>query len=58
LTRDELAAARERLFSVEYEQYRDTVVSFLAPEDQNAYDSPERWDEIRLRAEALLGGTE
>jgi predicted nucleotidyltransferase component of viral defense system len=57
-TGEELALARERLFSVEYREYRDTVVAFLAAEDQSAFDSPERWDEIRLRVEALLGGVQ
>jgi hypothetical protein len=33
-------------------------VAFLAAEDQSGYDSPERWDEIRLRVEGLLGGAE
>ena len=57
-TGEELTLARERLFSIDYEQYRDTVVAFLAAEDQSGYDSPERWDEIRLRVEGLLGGAE
>jgi predicted nucleotidyltransferase component of viral defense system len=51
----ELKLARERVLSVEYEQYRDTVVSLLAKEDQRAHDSPGAWDEIRLRVEGLLG---
>lgn len=53
-TKAELASARERVFSVEYEQFRDTVVSFLAPEDQKTYDSKELWDEVRLGAVHLL----
>jgi predicted nucleotidyltransferase component of viral defense system len=54
-TEAELTLARERVLSVEYERYRDTVVAFLAAEDQSAYDSPAMWDEIRLRVEGLLG---
>ncbi|MDQ7840951.1 MAG: nucleotidyl transferase AbiEii/AbiGii toxin family protein [bacterium] len=46
--------ARERIFAVGYEQYRDTVVAFLGPEDRAAHDSSQIWDEIRLRAVALL----
>lgn len=53
-TKAELVSARERVFSVEYEQFRDTVVSFLASEDQTTYDSKELWDEVRLRAVHLL----
>jgi len=46
--------ARERIYSIGYEQYRDTVVSFLGPEDQAAYSSNQFWDEIRLRAISTL----
>lgn len=49
-----LREALERLFAVEYEQYRDTVVSFLGPDDRAAHDSSQAWDEIRLRAAAML----
>jgi hypothetical protein len=54
LTRAEIQEARERIFSVSYEQYRDTVVTFLEPEDATAHGSPEVWDEVRLRVAALL----
>ncbi|MGH9389225.1 MAG: nucleotidyl transferase AbiEii/AbiGii toxin family protein, partial [Vicinamibacteria bacterium] len=56
----ELTLARDRVFSVDYDRYRDTVVAFLAPEDQSTYDSTEMWEEIRLRVEGLLesGGAE
>ena len=53
-TRAEIREARERTFAVSYEQYRDTVVSFLGLEDRPAHDSREVWDEIRLRAASLL----
>ncbi len=46
--------ARERIYSIGYEQYRDTVVAFLGPEDRAAYDSSRFWDEIRLRAISTL----
>lgn len=50
----ELALAHDRIFSVGYEQYRDTVVRLLGPEDQANYESGQVWDEIRLRAVQLL----
>ena len=50
----EIREGRERIFSVSYEQYRDTVVAFLGPEDRAAHDSSGVWDEIRLRAVSLL----
>ncbi len=49
-----LVQARERLFLVSYSDYRDKVIPFLAPEDQESHDSETFWDEIRLRVEELL----
>ncbi len=49
-----LRQARDRIYEIEYTQYRDTVLSFLAPEDRATYGSSEIWDEIRLRAAALI----
>jgi hypothetical protein len=48
--------ARDTIYSLGYQQYRDTVVSFLGPDDRMAYDSPQIWDEIRLRVLAMFEG--
>lgn len=48
--------SRDTIHSLGYQQYRDTVVSFLGPEDSMAYDSPQTWDEIRLRVLEMLEG--
>jgi len=45
---DELRRAINRIDSIEYERYRDTVVGFLATDDQERYDQSEIWDQIRL----------
>ena len=45
-----LKKAYERVFEVEFEQFRDTVVSYLSVEDQPVYDNPQTWEEIRLKA--------
>ena len=45
---DDLLQALERVDSIEYEQYRDTVVGFLPPEEQESYDDSLMWDQIRL----------
>ena len=47
---------RDTIYSLSYQQYRDTVVSFLGPEDRMVYDSPQVWDEIRLRVLAMFEG--
>lgn len=49
-----LRRARDAIFSLEYEQYRDTVVNFLGSEEKDAYDSPQIWDEIRQRVLLLI----
>lgn len=54
LTPDIVAQARDRLFAIEYEQYRDTVVAFLGPDDQPMYERPDVWDEIQIVVDTLL----
>ncbi len=51
---ERLAEASERIYTLTYAQYRDTVAGFLSPEDRMAYDSSQVWDEIRLRVVSLL----
>ena len=46
---DTLSKAYERVFEVEFEQFRDTVVSYLSIDDQTIYDSPKSWEEVRLK---------
>lgn len=58
LTDEAKAAARDRIFSIDYAEYRDAVVAYLGPEDQAAYDLPDVWDEVRLQALALIEGTD
>jgi hypothetical protein len=53
-TRDDLRQACETTYSLDYERYRDTVISFLTPEDQATYDSEETWDQIRLVAISVI----
>ena len=39
---------------MEYEQFRDTVVSFLSPQNQERYESRVLWDQIRLVTISLI----
>jgi len=41
--------AYERIFEVEFEQFRDTVVLYLSGEDQILYNKPKSWEEVRLK---------
>lgn len=54
LTPNAIRRARDTIYSVGYQQYRDTILSFLGPEDRIVYDSPQIWDEIRLRVLAMF----
>lgn len=46
---DYLSKAYERVFDIEFGQFRDTVVSYLAAEDQAVYSKPGSWEEVRLK---------
>jgi len=54
LKKDKLEKAYENLFSVTFEQFRDSVVSFLPPDEQASYSSELFWDEIKLKVANLL----
>jgi predicted nucleotidyltransferase component of viral defense system len=53
-----LRRAVDNLYSVEFAQFRDTVVEYFAQQDREAFDSAAIWDNIRLsvahRIEDLL----
>jgi len=53
LSRRTLQRARERVFEIEYDDYRDKVVAFLAPEERAHHESAGVWDEMRLLVAAL-----
>jgi predicted nucleotidyltransferase component of viral defense system len=44
-----LTKAYENVFEVSFEQFRDTVISYLSSEDQALYNSSSLWDEIKLK---------
>jgi len=56
IARSKVSTARDNLFGVSFEQFRDTVVSYLAIEDQALYASRARWDEIKLEVASFLEG--
>lgn len=49
-----LKIACENIFSVEFRQFRDTVLSYLTEEDRAAYDNPDIWDEIKLKVNEFI----
>jgi len=44
-----LDKADENLFVVNFEQFRNAVVSYLSQEDQLIYNSSSSWDEIKFK---------
>ena len=41
--------AYKNVFEVSFEQFSDTVVSYLSAEEQSIYNLPSLWDEIKLK---------
>ncbi len=54
--REILGKANENLFSVKFEQFRDSVIPYLPTEEQANYNSKLYWDEIRLKVAKLIDG--
>jgi predicted nucleotidyltransferase component of viral defense system len=54
MSRTKLTKAYENMFEISFEQFRDTVISYLLPEDQKVYDLPSVWDEVRLKVGNLI----
>lgn len=52
----DLEQARDRILSIDFDEYRDAVVAYLGGDDQLAHGSREVWDEIRLQVLALIEG--
>ncbi|MCK5287678.1 MAG: nucleotidyl transferase AbiEii/AbiGii toxin family protein [Candidatus Omnitrophica bacterium] len=46
--------AYENIFTISFEQFRDTVVSYLSAEDQAVYSNRSMWDEIKLKTARFL----
>jgi len=54
LETDILSKAESRVFEVEFEQFSDTVVSYLSDEDQVIYNKQDAWEEIRLKVSGFI----
>ena len=51
---EKLKKAHQNIFPIEFEQFRDTVLAYLAPEDQAVYASAAVWDEVKLKTANFL----
>lgn len=46
---DKFKKAQDNIFEISFEQFRDTVLNYLAPENQAIYKTTVSWDEIKLK---------
>jgi len=50
INQSKFTKAYENIFEINFEIFRDTVVSYLSPEDQDVYNSSSLWESIQLKA--------
>ena len=55
---ENIKKARENTFGISFEQFKDTVVYYLLKEDQNIYNSPLVWNEIKLKVANFISKLE
>ena len=48
-TDDKFKKAYDNIFVITFEQFRDTVLLYLSPEDRTVYETEACWDEIKLK---------
>ena len=51
---DKVEKACENLFQVSFEQFKDTVVSYISEEDRSLYGSSDSWDEIKVKVSGFI----
>lgn len=49
-----LNRAIDNVYEIDFNYFRDTVLSYLSIEEQRIYNSPSRWDEIKLKVVEFL----
>ena len=49
LDKNRLTKAHDNIFEISFVQFRDSVLSYLSPEDRASYESADSWDEIKLK---------
>ncbi len=51
---NKLKKAHSNVFEINFPQFRDTVLSYLAEEDSFAYNTAASWDEIKLKVALFI----
>lgn len=52
----QIQSAYENIFEISFEQFKDTVIPYLLPEDQKIYNAPHSWDDIKLKTAHFIQG--
>lgn len=56
VNRSKLDKAHKRLFEISFDEFKDTVIFYLLPEDQKTFGKPDVWDGIKLKVANFLEG--
>lgn len=54
IEKNKLNKAYGNVFEITFKQFRDTVVSYLLPEDQAMYNNESSWDEVKLKTSGFI----
>lgn len=54
INKEILKKTYENIFEVDFDRFRDTVVSYLAQEDQAIYGNASSWEEIKLKTAQFI----
>ena len=49
-----LPKAYDNIFEVTFEQFRDTVVSYLSEDDKAVYDKQSVWEDVKLKTARFM----
>jgi hypothetical protein len=50
----QLDKARDNVFEIGFDRFRDTVVAYLSHEDRRVYDKKAVWDKVRMKASGFI----
>lgn len=49
IDKSSLTRAHDNIFEISFEQFRDSVLSYLNPEDRISYETADSWDAVKLK---------
>jgi predicted nucleotidyltransferase component of viral defense system len=58
LSAEVTSAARKNVFAIDYERFRDTVIEYLTPDEQEVYGTRSAFDDIQLHVDSFIARLE